>query len=250
MTTLRRRALVLGLLLLPAAHAQAQTAPDNTVFLNINGGYQTGSQVFSDAIPLALYGEQGRTDVHYEVERSGGLVDVSAGVRVWRNLAIGVGVSSASTTSRADVTAAAPHPLFFQRPRQAQASVEGLEHSAVAVDIQAVWVVRASSRVEVALSGGPSFFNISQGVVTGVTIGEVRAPFDRAAIAGVAVSSLSETATGFNAGVDITVLWFRHLGLGLLVRYSGASVEVGLSDGPVSVQAGGAQAGAGLRIRF
>ena len=39
------------------------------------------------------------------------------GVRVWRNLAVGVGFSRFNTGSEAVVAAALPHPFFFDRER-------------------------------------------------------------------------------------------------------------------------------------
>ena len=66
--------------------------------------------------------------------------------------------------------------------------------------------------------GGPSFFKLKQDFVSGVTIDEAY-PFDTATFANAATKQLSETAVGFNAGVDISHALSSSLGIGALIRY-------------------------------
>ena len=57
--------------------------------------------------------------------------------------------------------------------------------------------------VDVKVMGGPTFFNLKQDFVSGVTVNETY-PFDTATFAGATTKQLSKAAVGFNAGVDIS----------------------------------------------
>ena len=89
-------------------------------FITINGGLQAASADFSDNIAFGypLFGpEEGDFDTRY---RGGGdtLLDVSGGVRIWRHLAVGAGVSQFSHEDDAGITGRIPHPFLFDRSRQ------------------------------------------------------------------------------------------------------------------------------------
>ena len=58
-------------------------------------------------------------------------------------------------------------------------------------------------------------------------------------------------AFGFSAGADFTYLLSNTLGVGGIVRYATASVDIPVPGQPsVPVRAGGLQVGAGLRLFF
>lgn len=251
MTRFQRHAFVFCLCALATGSAEAQPqAQDTTVFLNVNGAYQTGSDRFSDTRTFTLYGESGQFDVRYDVPRSSVLGDLSGGVMVWRNLGVGVGVSGMSSTSSAEVSMTAPHPLFTERSRRATASVAPLDHSELGVHIQAVWTTVVNDKIQIAVSGGPSIFKVSQDLVTSLSSAEVGPPFDEVAVGGVTTASLDATGVGVNAGVDVAWMFRRELGAGFFARYAGASTDFTLDSGTVSVKAGGFQTGIGLRVRY
>lgn len=242
---------LVAIAVLAAARADAQTLlSEDKIFISVNGGYQPGTQRFGDRQGFSLYGEDGRFDTRYRVNRSGGLFDLSGGVRVWRRLAVGVGFSRASSKQSAELTASVPHPLFFSRPRSAVSQVGDLTHTETAVHIQALWTVPVTRRIAVALALGPSVFNVRQDVATDMTTQEVGAPFDQARIASVSTTTRRKTAAGGHIGLDITMMVTRQLGGGLFLRYAGASAKVDLASERVALKAGGFQTGLGLRVQF
>jgi hypothetical protein len=104
--------------------------------------------------------------------------------------------------------------------------------------------------VDVKVMGGPTFFNLKQDFVTGVTISETY-PFDTATFSNATTKQLSDRAVGFNAGVDISRLLSSNVGIGGLVRYSRGDVKFDDSDvGRQTVKAGGFEVAGGLRLRF
>ena len=226
-----------------------QATSESRGFISINGGSQATSSDFSYNVPFTLFVEEGDFTADYQIE-SGPLFDAGGGVRVWRNLAIGGAVSVFSKDTAATVNANLPHPFFFNQDRRVSGTAENLARREVGIHIQALWVVPVNENLEVAVFGGPSFFNLSQDLVSEVQFASTF-PFDDAEFTGVSTIEASESAIGFNVGVDVGFYFSEHVGAGGLVRFSRASVDLMLSSGDTaSTDAGGFQAMGGLRVRF
>ena len=143
----------------------------------------------------------------------------------------------------ASTTSSVPHPFFFNQPREVTGDATGVKRSETAVHVQAMYLVEPGGRLRLVLSGGPSFFTVEQDLVTEVTITETF-PFDTAAFASARKSREKGSAAAFNVGADVMWMLNRTLGVGGLVRFSQASVDL---DAPanrtISVDAGGVYAG-------
>ena len=87
---------------------------------------------------------------------------MSAGYKVWRNLALGVGYSWTDSKSPASITASIPDPRFFDRPRSATATTPDLKHSENVINLMAVWMMPITDKIDVGVSAGPSIFNVKQ----------------------------------------------------------------------------------------
>ena len=125
-----------------ARPAVAQTW-DARGFLTINGGQQAASPDFSDNIAFTDFAEEGDFDARYATG-SDTVFDAGGGIRVWRNLGIGAGVSLFSHTGDAGITARIPHPFFFDRHRAVDGTEPGFAREETAVYLQALWVIPAS----------------------------------------------------------------------------------------------------------
>ena len=125
-----------------ARPAVAQTW-DARGFLTINGGQQAASPDFSDNIAFTDFAEEGDFDARY-ANGSDTVFDAGGGIRVWRNLGIGAGVSLFSHTGDAGITARIPHPFFFDRHRAVDGTEPGFAREETAVHLQALWVIPAS----------------------------------------------------------------------------------------------------------
>lgn len=240
--------IVVGILLPRAAAAQNEEWTGNG-FLNLNGGFQSGDRSFADALDAPLYGELAEYTNDY-VSSGGGLIDITGGVRVWRGLAAALGVTIVNSTSAVAVSGSVPHPLFFDTPRTTALQRADLTHRQVGFHFQAVYVIPVTEAIDIAVFGGPSVFRVEQDFVTGVTIGPEIDPFDTVALAAVATQASQETGVGFNVGTDVTYMFTEVLGAGGFFRYASGSVDFTTSVGVQSIDAGGAQAGGGVRLRF
>lgn len=239
---MRNVVLTAALALAAAAPAEAQMQWLDQVFVNVNAGAQTSSHEASVSGSFALYDEvstfQGRREIG-----GGGLFDLSAGTRVWRNLAVGVGYSRFADSSGIEITAFVPDRLIPGSPHEQTIGTGELDHSENAVHLSAIWFWPVTDKIDVALSAGPSIFSISQESVT-ITEGNVEP--GTSTLTGVTRTEASETTVGFHTGVDVTYLVTPRFGAGLLLRYAGGSTDIGGAD----VDVGGFQIGVGLRVRF
>ena len=250
------KALSLGLVFL-ASFAPDATAQswDGLGYFNVSFGGQAGDQTFTDTTTFSIYNERGAIAAGHSVG-GGQLYDVSAGARVWKNLGIGIGYSALKNKNDATVTIRVPHPVVFGQSREASATVPGLERTENVVHLQLVWMLPLTSKFQLAVMGGPSFFTVRQDVASiRVPLQDISdpAPFNALSITSVTVTDIKDSPVGVNVGVDGTYLVTRMFGVGAFVRYAGATVDLPPAAGITrdqELKAGGTQAGIGLRVRF
>jgi hypothetical protein len=97
---------------------------------------------------------------------------------------------------------------------------------------------------------GPTFVNVVQDVVNDIGY-ESSFPFNEATFRDAITVRVKENGIGYNAGLDLAWFFSRRFGLGMMARYSRASVDLRASDrNTVSSDAGGLHAGGGIRLRF
>ena len=251
---MRSSALTPALLVLclgASVDVQAQPAPgaqvSERVFFSAGVLFQVNSNDFTDTATIRRNAENGRLESAYDV--SGGLAfDVSGAYLVWKNLAVGVGLTLFSASTTTTIDAQVPHPFFFNQPRTVTGEFDG-DRSETAVHIQAKWLVPVNNKMLVTIFGGPSFFTIEQDIVNDFEISESY-PFDTATFTRAIATSQSESAVGMNVGGDVAYFFSPSVGVGGTVQYSGATVEMTVPSGTADVKAGGLQVGGGLRLRF
>ena len=235
------------------AHAQGgPAAPTDRGYLNVDGGAQSQSQTFTVAgQPFMIYDETTTFSSEARI-KSGALFNLEGGVRVWRDLFVGVAYAyRPKTTTSSTVTASVPHPLFYDMPRQASATASGLENTQYGVHISVGWRFNVAPHFDVRVFGGPSVFGVTQDVVSSFDVQETGPPFSTVSLANVTTTRESKTGPGFHVGLDSSYMFSRTFGIGLLIRYGRGTVKLPMpAGGSVSVHAGGFDGGLGARIRF
>lgn len=244
---------VCALVALSARDASAQVGQPWTDrgYLNLSVGFESVSGELNDATTFRLYDEDASLSVAQAID-SGAFVDVSGGLRVWRNVSVGLGYHQGSTDSEAAVAGSIPHPIFFNRNRAVAMSVGDLKRTERAVHLQVGYMVPLSDRIHVHVLLGPSFFKLKQDVVSEIAIAE-QGDFTTVT-ATPTVAERSDSSTGFNIGVDlgftIAETASAKFGAGMFIRYAGASADVQVLSNTVDSDVGGLQVGFGGRIRF
>ena len=180
---------------------------------------------------------------------------VGGGFMLSRSVAIGVSYSRMSREGVVELSAEVPHPTFFNALATG-ASGTTLSRKESAIHISLAVVPVRSSRLELRLMGGPSFFTVKGGMVQEV---EYRQTFDSLApentitVIGMSSRDIRGSAMGFHAGADFTYFVHRFVGVAGGVRYGRATVAVEsepLSNIRQEFLVGSTTAFLGLRFRL
>lgn len=238
-----------------AQDAQAQTGTwADRGYLNIGFGVESGSSSLTDTQNITIYEEAG-TITSSTTWTSGSLIDAGFGVRVWRNMTVGLAYHQEENDTDSTLTGSIPSPVFFNRPRQINQEVI-LERKEKAVHLVLGWVVPINEKFDVIVSGGPSFFRLEQDSVEPfdtTDIAESGSPFTTVVL-DVDVGTRKKSLAGYNVGVDATYIFWSNddirIGGGGFVRFTQASGDVQLLSTEQSTDVGGVQFGFGARIRF
>ncbi len=179
-------------------------------------------------------------------------VDGGATLRLSPRVGLGASFSFGVRQSDAEVTAAIPHPFYFNARRDVSGTAPGLDGRELAIHGEVRVYLRELRFADVAIVGGPSVFLVRQDLVNRVTYTEAY-PYDTATFSGVTTESTSGTQVGFNVGADIVRRLRRRnvarkVGVGVLVRYTGAWVDVPVVGNTTTIRTGGLQALAGFRF--
>lgn len=222
--------------------------PEPRSFVSVNGGVQTVASM-TDRFTFEQYAEDGTLDVAYP-GNTAGLVDVSGGVRIWKRVGVGAAFTRAFATGDATVQAEVPHPFFLDQHRSVEGTATDLSRDETAVHLQVYWEPRLTGRLRFRLFAGPSFIDVQQDLVEGVDVTESY-PFDDAVYQNARVGRASASGIGGHAGMDLSWMLARQFGAGVLLRYARAGVDLNApASRTVSSDAGGFQAGVGLRVVF
>jgi hypothetical protein len=231
-----------------AAPARAQEPWPERIWISAGGGLQSAGSGFDDRFERPLYAENERVEVDYPV-KSGALIDVRGGYRVWKRVAIAAGVTRFTRRADARVDAQLPHPFFDNQLRQVEGTASALRGE-TAAHLQIGWMQPLSDRLRLVLTAGPSFVNVEQTLVTSVQFSEAY-PYDTAQYSGAATRRATRGSAGFNAGADVTWMFGRRIGAGAAVQFTRARVRLATSDDRrIAVDAGGVQSAAGIRVFF
>ena len=227
----------------------AQTTWSDHARISIDVGAQPSTSTFSATTSVPLYQQLSTLNTSYGVP-SGTFFDGGVVIRVSGAFGIGVGASSFTKSQTASISGSIPHPLIFDRPRPIGGTSPPLERNEITGYIDASYVL-SGPRVDVAISGGPAFFTVTQDLASNVTFTESPTN-DAVAFTGAVVTRAMATNLGFNASADVGVKLSKNLGIGAIVRYARASVTFPLANTAAGVHAdvGGMHAGGGLRIYF
>jgi len=247
--------LACGVFVSSASQAAAQGATwADRGYINLGWGVESGSSAMTDTKTGRIYDETA-TITSSSTFTSGSLFDVGVGLRIWHNLTIGAGYHQEQNDTEGKLTGAIPSPIFFNRPRTLDQVVPGLDRKEAATHLMIGWVIPVGAKFDVLAYGGPSFFRLTQEVVSEAVPVENSNNFATVA-ATATITERKKSVTGFNAGLDATYIVWQNdsvrLGAGGFVRFTQADFDVQMLDAGTEqpTKAGGIQFGFGARLRF
>lgn len=230
------------------APVAAQSHTPGRIEVSANAGALTGARTFTESEAFTVNAETETVTVDHGVKTAPAF-NVGAAVRIVPQLWVGVQYAGASTKSSASVTALVPHPLQFNAARTVNGTIGDVTHDEQNVHVDVMYALPLHA-VDLKVMAGPTFFNLQQDFVSGVTVQETY-PFDTATFDKATTTQLKKSAVGFNAGVDVSRALSSRFAVGGLVRYSTADVKFDDPGvGKQTVKAGGVEVTGGVRIRF
>ena len=238
----------LALLALAAPSAADAQTRRHQFQVSINGGVQAAGESFNDRLEFERFTETATADMDHAFD-PGLMFDGSVGITFRNAFGAALAVSRFTRDGSARIDARIPHPFFDDRPRAISGEQSGVTRAETSVHAQATYTIDPRGPLRVVLSGGPSFVNAEQELVTELRYSESY-PFDEATFVTAGTRRSKASGIGFNAGADVTWMIGRTVGIGGLLRFTRASVDLESESRTIPLQAGGLLAGAGLRLLF
>jgi len=161
-----------------ASQASAQALPwEGRGFINVNFGLQVMTEdATTTTASFDAYGETGTPDHLAGDGQPGGAAGSRRRFRIAGNFGFGFAYSRVSAPGSATVEAKIPSPIYYDQPRTATAALDDLEHVEDGYHFQLLWMIPVTDKFDIMLSGGPTMFNLKQGIVTSPDYGRESAP--------------------------------------------------------------------------
>jgi hypothetical protein len=228
--------------------ALAQSSGGRT-FVSVSAGAQAATGRLSDHFEAERNVEQEIVDVTYSLKPSV-LFDAGVGFPLWKRLGAGVAASRVTGTYAAGIEASVPQPFQIRQPRADSGTEDGITHAETGVHVHLQYSVVRSGRTAIVLGAGPSWLNVEQELVTAIKYDDTY-PYDTATFSSAVTQRFKASKVGFNAGADVRWMLSRSVGLGGLVRFTRANVNLPTQAArTIPITAGGVQAGVGIRMAF
>jgi opacity protein-like surface antigen len=241
-----RRLLVLPVLLAAASAAQAQDAPRFTV--SAYGIFAPPSVDYAATRTFDAFAEEGSITTDYEAGNGPG-GELGLTFRFAKSFGVAVAGSLVSRETTAAYTTRVPHPLFLNRDRTAEGTVD-VEYQETAGHLDLVYL-GGSGSLDFALFAGPSLVNLSADLL-GDPVYSQEYPFDTITITNVPARTIEDSGIGFNAGASLAYRFSDSFAFGVQGRFTRASMVLspGADAEDVELDAGGIQIGVGVRLSF
>jgi hypothetical protein len=222
-----------------SVHAQTPTPSTEKFLLNVNVGGELATRTINAVARKTVFDETATLTSSQPIGR-GVVFDFDGGYRVREDFFAGLLVSFFNGSSSATTTASVPDPVFFNRPKTVTGSTSDLKRSEVAIIPHITWARPLTDNFDITFGGGIAFIRLSQDLVGN---------FDITPPQNVSILQTTEKDNGVGPFAQIDVIYNlrARYGLGGYVRYAGASVDL---PSQADANAGGMQAGGGIRIRF
>jgi len=235
-------------LLLMCATTPALAADDPYRFkVLLGGGYEVGTQSFSQTISLSQYQETATITTSYEAKSAPG-IDVGFQFNAFKHVGFALAGTLYDRDLDGEFVASFPHPFFFNQNREATGSVSGkMKESAGHLS-----VVAFGHNGSFDFSGwaGVSLFKVQADLLSNVNYSQ-EYPYDTVTVTSTPMTRVSDQPFGFNLGASLDYRFSKSVGFGIQGRFSQAKAKFSVPNaGDTEVNAGGFQVGGGLRIYF
>ncbi len=143
---------------------EARPSWEDRFFVNVSGGYQTATPNFSYMDNAVWFEEMATAEVDFEGSGSG-TFEIGGGVRLLGNFGFGAAYTRYSGEQTASLTASIPDPIFWDSHAVGELSVPTKRTESV-IHLQALYMIPVTRKLQVAVFGGPSWFDCEQEAIS------------------------------------------------------------------------------------
>ena len=241
----------LGAALPALAQPEAPAAPaaEPRVTLSVSGAFGPGTISYHTSSRFREFAEEGRLEADYENKAASG-IEAGLAVRLSHRLKVAAAFAGLGRDGSAAYRAELPHPLFLARNRLVESTAEGLSYDEQAGHLDLV-VYGRKGKFDLSAFAGPSWFKVKSSFLTTPPQYSHTYPYDTVNLTNVPRVAGDASALGFNVGAGVDYRFTRNLALGTQARFARAQVDLERTDAePVTIDAGGFQVTAGVRLSF
>jgi hypothetical protein len=218
----------------------------------LNGAFWLGSNPgFTETRRVEEYAEETTIRASYETGSALG-PDLAVQGSFYRGFGVRVGYSLASRDQSGTVEVSRPHPLYFDRAREASAELGGLSYSEGALHLDAAYA-RTAGHLDWTLFAGVTLFRVEADLLGDPTYTDVY-PYDELVLSSTPTVTAEASPVGFNVGggLDYRFGSSGRFGVGIQLLYSTGDAELQAAPEAETVgfKTGGLQAAAGVRVYF
>jgi hypothetical protein len=202
------------------------------IFLAANVGAQAPATTRFDETATAPSRDETATQRNEYRARTGVTVDGTAGFMFNRWLGVAVSGSRYGSRENANFSLTLPQPIAVDAPVTHDGTTdEKLEHTERAVHLSAVLVPKPIDDLDLKFFVGPSKIYVNQALINHLEIAETPLgddPYDFTIQRAVIDPSSGACACGwgFHVGADVAKYLSRNIGVGAMVRYARANVDL------------------------
>lgn len=203
---------------------------------------------YSQSSNATVFLEEQRFSAEHHVGDGIGF-ETGAQWNAYRHLGLAASLTATRRSSSATYSLSVPHPLYFDRAREAAGTTPTREWEEVGSHL-AIVVFGSVGRLELSAFAGLSWTRVSRVFVTQPAYGQ-EYPYDTITIDPVAESLVNADTSGWHVGAGLGVRLKRPFELAARIRYAPAMARPTSPDGTsVEMSVGGLQLSAGVGLRF
>lgn len=201
-----------------------------------------------------IYGQAGGIGAGYS-DQSNSVSDVgfSGGFGFPHGIGIGIQFDGQNYSEPVVLVAIVPSPYFLnQNAQDARPTANSLDRRERALDISAEYTIPTPDWLRVRVYGGPTYFHVSNQMVSSVSYDQTALPVNTVAIRQYTSTVVTGQSVGFHVGADAAYFFSRHVGVGGGARFNRGNVTVPdpLSAQDAVLRVGHLASSGGLRLRF
>jgi opacity protein-like surface antigen len=216
--------------------------------IELDGAFGAAASAFNESRTYREFAEDGVINTDYKGKAGPGF-EVGLQYRFTRSIGVNAAFGLLNRDEDATFDAQLPHPLYFNRDREASGALTGYKYKETAFHLGLV-VTGGQGTLSYSLFAGPSFIKVESDVLDTLQYSHSY-PYDTVTVTATPAKTVDDNPIGFHVGGGLDFRLGNSFGLGTKVRFARAKAKIVPVEGEqLEIDAGGLSVTAGLRLFF